>query len=101
MDLQHKQNRMKLLTAGCGISQISFPHWPTWVKYPSVTHDLTHVNIGGPASGNEYVAHNVLKNLDGVDCAIIMWTLFSDTTVTTIESGILLICPSETVRINT
>ena len=70
---------MKLLTAGCGISQTSFPHWPTWVKYPSITHDLTHVNIGGPASGNEYVAHNVIKNLDDVDCAIIMWTNYTKT----------------------
>ena len=67
---------MKLLTAGCGISQISFPHWPTWVKYPSITHDLEHVNIGGPASGNEYIAHNVIKNLDDVDCAIIVWTSY-------------------------
>ena len=50
---------MNLLTAGCGISQISFPHWPTWVKYPSITHNLTHINIGGPASGNEYIAHNI------------------------------------------
>jgi|TARA_B110000444_G_scaffold162453_1_gene151794 hypothetical protein len=37
------------------------------------------VNIGGPASGNEYVAHNVIKNLDGVDCAIIMWTNYTKT----------------------
>jgi hypothetical protein len=70
---------MKLLTAGCGISQISFPHWPTWVKYPKITHQMEHVNIGGPASGNEYVAHNVLKNIDGVDCAIIMWTQYTKT----------------------
>lgn len=48
---------MNLLTAGCGISQMSFPHWPTWVKYPTVTHELNHVNIGGPASGNEFLAH--------------------------------------------
>tara|TARA_Y100000592_G_scaffold7255_2_gene10320 strand:- start:859 stop:1518 length:660 start_codon:yes stop_codon:yes gene_type:complete len=37
------------------------------------------VNIGGPASGNEYVAHNVLKNLQDVDCAIIMWTHYTKT----------------------
>ena len=35
--------------------------------------------IGGPASGNEYVAHNVIKNLDDVDCAIIMWTNYTKT----------------------
>ena len=65
---------MKLLTAGCGISQISFPHWPTWVKYPTLTHELEHVNIGGPASGNEFLAHNIIKNINDIDCAIIMWT---------------------------
>ena len=54
---------MKLLTAGCGISQISFPHWPTWVKYPTLTHELEHVNIGGPASGNEFLAHNIIRKL--------------------------------------
>jgi hypothetical protein len=70
---------MKLLTAGCGISQTSFPHWPTWVKYPSITHEIDHVNIGGPASGNEFIAHNVIKNLKGIDCAIIMWTSYNKT----------------------
>jgi hypothetical protein len=70
---------MKLLTAGCGISQISFPHWPTWVKYPTVTHELEHINIGGPASGNEFLAHNIIKNLHGVDIAIIMWTEYTKT----------------------
>lgn len=69
-----KPYKNKLLTAGCGISQASFPHWPTWVRYPEVTHDLTHVNVGGPASGNEYIAHNVIANLHDVDCAIIIWT---------------------------
>ena len=66
----------KLLTAGCGISQSSFPHWPTWVKYPEITHDLQHINVGGPASGNEFIAHNVIKNLDNIECAIIVWTSF-------------------------
>lgn len=79
MDIQHEQNKMKLLTAGCGISQISFPHWPTWVKYPSITHDLNHVNVGGPASGNEFISHNIIKNLKDVDCAIIMWTNYNKT----------------------
>ena len=69
-------SKMKLLTAGCGISQASFPHWPTWVKYPKITHDLTHINVGGPASGNEYIAQNVIKNLHDVDCAIIVWTSY-------------------------
>lgn len=66
--------KKKLLTAGCGISQASFRPWPTWVKYPEMTHELHHVNIGGPASGNEFIAKNVIKNLKDVDCAIIMWT---------------------------
>ena len=70
---------MKLLTAGCGISQISFPHWPTWVKYPTLTHELEHVNIGGPASGNEFLAHNIIKNINDIDCAIIMWTSYQKT----------------------
>tara|TARA_R100000008_G_C3579411_1_gene167429 strand:+ start:137 stop:895 length:759 start_codon:yes stop_codon:yes gene_type:complete len=70
---------MKLLTAGCGISQISFPQWPTWVKYPTVTHELEHINIGGPASGNEFLAHSIIKNLNGVDIAIIMWTEYTKT----------------------
>ena len=69
-------SKLKLLTAGCGISQASFPHWPTWVKYPEITHELTHINIGGPASGNEYIAQNVIKNLHDVDCAIIVWTSY-------------------------
>ena len=72
---------MSLLTAGCGISQYSFPYWPTWVKYPEITHHLNHINIGGPASGNEYLAHNIVKNLQDIeyDCAIIMWTSHSKT----------------------
>ena len=71
MSNSHKK---KLLTAGCGISQSSFRHWPTWVKYPEMTHELSHINIGGPASGNEYIAQNIIKNLRDVDCAIIVWT---------------------------
>lgn len=72
---------MKLLTAGCGISQYSFQYWPTWVKYPAITHDLKHINIGGPASGNEFLAHNIIKNLQNTEykCAIIMWTSHSKT----------------------
>jgi len=72
---------MKLLTAGCGISQKSFPHWPTWVKYPGLTHQVDHVNVGGPASGNEFIAHNVIANLKDVDCAIIMWTNYRKTDI--------------------
>ena len=71
MSNSHKK---KLLTAGCGISQSSFRHWPTWGKYPEMTHELSHINIGGPASGNEYIAQNIIKNLRDVDCAIIVWT---------------------------
>lgn len=69
---------MKLLTAGCGISQYSFQYWPTWVKYPAITHNVDHINIGGPASGNEFLAHNIIKNLKDTEykCAIIMWTSY-------------------------
>ena len=69
-------NKKKLLTAGCGISQTSFQHWPTWVRYPDITHELEHINIGGPASGNEFIAQNVIKNIKGIDCAIIVWTSY-------------------------
>ena len=72
---------MKLLTAGCGISQRSFPNWPTWVKYPTVTHSLEHVNVGGPASGNEFICHSVIENLQGVDCAIVVWTNYLKTDI--------------------
>lgn len=67
---------MTLLTAGCGISQSTFPHWPTWVKYCETAYKCDHVNIGGPAAGNEYIAHNVINALDqdDIDCAIIVWT---------------------------
>lgn len=68
--------KKKLLTAGCGISQLSFQHWPTWVKYPEITHDLEHLNVGGPASGNEYIAQNIVKNIKGIDYAIIVWTSY-------------------------
>lgn len=67
-------NKKKLLTAGCGNSQSSFQYWPTWVKYPEITHELEHINIGGPASGNEFIAQNVIKNIKGINCAIIVWT---------------------------
>ena len=76
-----KYTQMKLLTAGCGISQMSFPHWATWVKYPRLTHEVEHINIGGPTSGNEFIAHNVLANLKDVDCAIIMWTNYAKTDI--------------------
>jgi len=72
---------MKLLTAGCGISQLSFPHWPTWVRYLNITHELEHVNIGGPASGNEFIAHSILDHIQDVDCAIIMWTSYDKTDI--------------------
>lgn len=72
---------MKLLTAGCGISQNSFPHWPTWVKYPNITHKVDHINVSGPASGNEFIAHNIIANLKDIDCAIIMWTNYEKTDI--------------------
>jgi len=53
---------------------MSFPYWPTWVKYPAITHRLEHVNVGGPASGNEFICHSVMENLEGIDCAVIVWT---------------------------
>jgi hypothetical protein len=67
-------SKNKLLTAGCGNSQSSFQYWPTWVKYPEITHELEHINVGGPASGNEFIAQNVIKNIKGIDCAIVVWT---------------------------
>ena len=71
MSNSHKK---KLLTAGCGISQSSFRHWPTWVKYPEMTHELSHINIGGPASGNEYIAQNIIKNLKLQMSNRVRWT---------------------------
>lgn len=67
-------SKNKLLTACCGNSQSSFQYWPTWVKYPEITHELEHINVGGPASGNEFIAQNVIKNIKGIDCAIVVWT---------------------------
>ena len=43
------------------------------------SHELEHVNIGGPASGNEFLAHNIIKNIKDIDCAIIMWTSYQKT----------------------
>ena len=72
---------MTLLTAGCGISQASFPHWPTWVKYSEITHSCKHINIGGPAAGNEFLTHTIIDAVanNNIDCAIIMWTEFTKT----------------------
>lgn len=67
----------KLITAGCGISQRDFKHYPIWVHFPTLTHKLKHISIGGPAVGNEYIGRtckkHILENLD-VEAVIIQWT---------------------------
>jgi len=65
-----------IVTAGCGISQQSFPHWPTWVKYVGVTHKVKHKNIGGPAAGNEFIGESIIHSLhhDSVEALIVTWT---------------------------
>ena len=30
-------------------------------------------------SGNEFLAHNIIKNIKDIDCAIIMWTSYPKT----------------------
>ena len=65
-----------IVTAGCGISQSSFEHWPTWTKYIDLTHNVKHKNIGGPAAGNEFIGESVIQaiNDQNVDTVIITWT---------------------------
>lgn len=65
-----------IVTAGCGISQSSFQHWPTWTKYIDLTHDVVHKNIGGPAAGNEFIGESVIQSINdhNVDTVIITWT---------------------------
>jgi len=67
----------KLITSGCGISQREFKHYPIWVHFPTLTHKLKHISIGGPAVGNEYIGRtckkHILENTD-VDAVIIQWT---------------------------
>ena len=67
----------KLITSGCGISQRDFKHYPIWVHFPTISHKLKHISIGGPAVGNEYIGRtckkHILENLD-VEAVIIQWT---------------------------
>jgi hypothetical protein len=69
----------KLVTAGCGISQLGFDKWPTWPKYAVLTHQCNHLNVGGPASGNEHIARSVMRAVyeNDVDCLIIIWTSYN------------------------
>lgn len=66
----------KLITAGCGISQQSFDKWPTWPKFCTLTHHCDHINVGGPASGNEHIARSICRVIyeTEVDCVIVAWT---------------------------
>lgn len=67
---------MALVTAGCGISQLNFDKWPTWPKYCVLTHQCKHINVGGPASGNEHIARSIIRTIyeTDVDCVIVVWT---------------------------
>jgi hypothetical protein len=68
----------KLITAGCGISQLGFDKWPTWPKYSVLTHQCDHVNVGGPASGNEHIARSISRAIYENDtaCLIVVWTAY-------------------------
>ena len=67
-----------LLTSGCGISQREFKHYPIWVHFPTLTHKLKHLSMGGPAVGNEFIGRvckkHILENLDNELVVIIQWT---------------------------
>lgn len=67
-----------LITAGCGISQITWPEWPTWPKYCRMLFDCEHVNVGAPAAGNWYILNSTMKAIanheDSVTCVIVTWT---------------------------
>lgn len=65
-----------LITAGCGISQLGFDKWPTWPKYCMLSHECEHINVGGPASGNEHIARSVNRVIYQQDpnCVIVVWT---------------------------
>lgn len=68
-----------IITAGCGISQQGFDKWPTWPKYCVMTHNCTHVNVGGPASGNEHIARSVVRAIydQTPDAVIVIWTSYN------------------------
>jgi hypothetical protein len=69
----------KLITAGCGISQLGFDKWPTCPKYTILTHQCKHLNVGGPASGNEHIARSIVRTIyeNDVDCLIVIWTSYN------------------------
>lgn len=71
----------KLITAGCGISQQGFDKWPTWPKYCILTHNCTHMNVGGPASGNEHIARSVCRAIyedsNNIGAVIVTWTSYN------------------------
>jgi hypothetical protein len=69
----------KLITAGCGISQLGFEKWPTWPKYCVMTHNCEHQNVGGPASGNEHIARSIVRSIyeNIPDCVIVTWTSYN------------------------
>lgn len=66
-----------LITAGCGISQITWPEWPTWPKYCKITHECDHINLGGPGSGNWYIMNSTMRSIaenENVDGVVVTWT---------------------------
>lgn len=67
-----------LITAGCGISQITWPEWPTWPKYCNMMFDCDQINLGAPAAGNWYILNSTMKaiteNINQVKCVIVTWT---------------------------
>jgi hypothetical protein len=68
-----------LITAGCGISQMGFDKWITWPKYCELTHHCKHINVGGPASGNEHIARSVVRSIyeNTPDAVIVVWTSYN------------------------
>lgn len=68
----------RVITAGCGISYAKFDKWPTWPRFCVLSHELEHVNVGGPASGNEHIARSVCRAIreQTPDCVIVTWTSF-------------------------
>ena len=69
----------KLITAGCGLSQQGFDKWHTWPKYCVLTHQCEHVNVGGPASGNEHIARSIIRSIydQKPDCVVVTWTSYN------------------------
>jgi hypothetical protein len=65
-----------VITAGCGISYKNFDQWPTWPKYCQLSHQCDHVNVGGPASGNEHIARSIVRAVTqhNPECVIVTWT---------------------------